>query len=92
MLAAITNGSRFAWSDWFLGIMRSFISGGAGALSSGTVVGLKDPNDWGLHSGHLFELMGIVFLATGLLHMAIFLQTHPVPDAMSNAVPETPKP
>lgn len=80
MLAAVTNGGRFAWSDWFLGIMRSFISGGAGALTSGAVVGIKDPQDWGLHSGKLFELMGIVFLATGIMHMMIYLQTHPVPD------------
>ena len=86
MLSAVTNASRFAWSDWFLGIMRSIISGGAGAVSSAFSVSFIDPKDWNFSSepGHMLELMGWTFLFTALIHMAAYLQSHPVPDAIAN--------
>lgn len=80
MITAVSTFKHMDWAGWGLGIMRSMISGGAGAVTSGVTVGILDPHDWNIHSGHLFELIGITFVGTGLIHMMTFLQTHPVPD------------
>lgn len=80
MISAVSNASRFLWQDWLIGIWRSAVSGGAGAVVASITVALKDPRDWGIHSGSLYELMATTFAGTALLHMFMFLQNHPVPD------------
>jgi hypothetical protein len=83
MIAAVTNAQRLDWSGWSLGIMRSFISGGAGAIAATTTVGFADPKDWGPNNlPHVALLFGVTFLGTGVIHMMTFLQTHPTPDAI----------
>jgi len=80
MIAAVTNGRRYAWDDWLLGLWRSLVSGGAGAVVSSVQVSIKDPKDWGFHSWNTLELIASTFLITGIIHMAVFLQTHPAPE------------
>lgn len=80
MLTAVTNASHYAWGDWFLGIMRSFLSGAAVALTTGTggaVLGIPGPMVW--------KLMGINFVLMGLYRMGEFLQLHGAPDPVAQA-------
>jgi hypothetical protein len=87
---AVVNAQRLDWQGWSLGLMRSFVSGAAGAATSTGVVGTIDPKDWGLGNlKHLALLAGLTFLGTGIFHMFIFLQTHPTPDAVPVATVET---
>lgn len=85
MLAAVTNAKRMDWAGWWLGIMRSFISGAAGAVTATGIVGFSDPKDWGTGNPvHMLTLAGATLAGTGFIHMMIFLQTHPTPDPVSN--------
>ncbi len=80
-LAAVTNARSYAWADWLIGIMRSFISGGAAALitgSGGSVLGIPGKQIW--------ELMGINFVLMGLYRMGEFLQLHGAPDQVQQAL------
>lgn len=83
-MAMLKNAEQYDWSTWLVGIMRSFVSGSAGA-----VVGVLGPmatdahdfnltSDAGLH--HTLVSMGVGFLIGGIVHMAMFLQTHSAPD------------
>lgn len=68
-----------------LGIVGALISGGAGAVATGFGAIIIDPShDFTPSMGgttHLLELMGITALVSGIISLAKFLQTHPVPDA-----------
>jgi hypothetical protein len=87
---AVTNAQRLDWQGWSLGIMRSFVSGAAGAVAATSTVSIADPNDWGKGNlGHMALLAAITFFGTGIIHMMIFLQTHPTPDAVPVATVET---
>jgi hypothetical protein len=80
-LSAITNAQRLDWPGWWLGIMRSFISGAAGAVTATGTVGYVDPKDWGTGNlPHMLLLASLTFFGVGLVHLAAFLQTHPTPD------------
>lgn len=93
MLAAVTNAKRMDWGGWWLGIMRSFISGAAGAVTATGIVGFSDPKDWGTGNPmHMLALAGATLAGTGFVHMMIFLQTHPTPDTVSNGASPAPVP
>jgi len=84
MLAAVTNAKKLDWEGWWLGIMRSFVTGAAGAVVSTGTVSIADPKDWGTGNvWHMVLLAGITFFGTGFVHLAIFLQTHPTPDPVT---------
>jgi hypothetical protein len=78
-MQALTVASRLDWSGWFAGVAGAFISGGAGAIGAGVGATLTDPGH-DLVGVKLYELMGIAFVTSGIISMAKFLQTHPVPD------------
>ena len=74
-MTAIDNAKRYAWADWLMGIMRSFLSGGAAALLTGTggaVIGIPGSQVW--------KLMLINFVLMGLYRMGEFLTLHGAPD------------
>jgi hypothetical protein len=74
-LTAIDNAKGYAWGDWGIGLMRSFLSGGAAALLTGTggaVVGVPSSQIW--------KLMLINFVLMGLYRMGEFLTLHGAPD------------
>lgn len=82
MTTMAKNFASYDWATWVVGIMRSFISGGAGAVSGAIGPMVTDPKDWNLGTGfnHVLESMLIGFLIAGFVHLAIFLQTHAVPE------------
>lgn len=85
-IAAIENAKGYDWSTWFLGAMRSFISGGSAAMVAGlTSMGIA-PNTFNLTNSihNTFKLMGVMFLFQGLYRMFEFLQLHGAPDKMGN--------
>jgi hypothetical protein len=87
---AITNAQRLDWDGWILGIMRSFVAGSAGAIAATGTVSFADPKDWGAGNlGHMAMLAAITFFGAGLMHLAVFLQTHPTPDPIVVASVET---
>jgi hypothetical protein len=78
MLAAVSNASRYDWSTWLIGIMRSFLSGAATALTTGTggaIIGIPGKQLW--------ILMGVNFVLMGLYRMGEFLQLHGSPDPVA---------
>lgn len=81
------NIKSYDWATWLIGIMRAFISGGAGALAGATGPMIVDPKDWnlgaGLHNTLISMLIGFVLL--GIVHMGIFLQTHGAPEQTQEA-------
>lgn len=72
---AVKNAQAYDWKTWLMGIMRSFISGGAAALvtgSGGAALGIQGWKVW--------ALMGINFISLGLYRMGEFLVLHGAPD------------
>jgi hypothetical protein len=74
-LTAIDNAKAYAWGDWWIGIMRSFLSGAAASFLTGTGGALV-----GVPSGQVWKLMGINFVLMGLYRMGEFLTLHGAPD------------
>lgn len=68
------------WSDWIKGIVAAFISGGAGAVTSGVVVSVGDPQQYNMGTQKFYMLVGSVFLMSGVLNMMAFLRTKSLPD------------
>ena len=84
-LTAVTNARAYDWPTWFLGIFRSFISGGSAAMVSGlTSIGIA-PDKFNLSSsvGNTLKLMGVMFLFQGGYRMFEFLQLHGAPDQLA---------
>jgi hypothetical protein len=75
MITAVTNVQRLDWDGWFRGLIGAFLSGGAGAVSSGLGANYLDK----AHDLNIFKLMGITFLISATFSLAKFLQTQPVP-------------
>jgi hypothetical protein len=75
MLAAVTNVQRLDWGGWVRGFIGAIISGGAGAVASGFGASMADP----AHDINIFKVMGFTFIISGVVSLAKFLQTSPVP-------------
>jgi hypothetical protein len=76
----VSNAKTYDWPTWFIGILRSFLSGGAAALTTGTggaVLGIPGPMVW--------KLILINFVLMGLYRMGEFLQLHGAPDPVLQA-------
>jgi hypothetical protein len=80
-LTAITNAHAYDWSTWLLGIFRSFLSGGAGAL-----VALGGSTVLKLSLKETLLLTGSQFVIMGLYRMGEFLQLHGAPDKLQVAL------
>lgn len=82
MMTAMSNAQDYDWHSWLIGIMRSFVGGGAGAVAGMLGPMATDGDHFNLTNGlhHTLISMGISFLIVGIMHMAIFLQTHSAPD------------
>jgi hypothetical protein len=72
---------RVDWGHWLYGLVSGFIGGGAGAIGTGFGEIVLDPQHvagaGGLH--HVFALMGISFLFTGIITSAAYLKQSPLP-------------
>lgn len=71
----LTTATKLDWSGWLRGVFGALISGGAGSIASGVGVTLSDPG----HDVNLIKVMGITFLVSGIVSLAKFLQSSPVP-------------
>jgi hypothetical protein len=84
MMQAYSNAQQYAWSDWVIGIMRSFLSGGAAAfitLGGGALVGVPPSKLW--------IMIGVNFVTMGLYRMGEFLQLHGAPDKITTTTVQT---
>ncbi len=66
--------------EWVRGGLSAFISGGAGAVTAGFVVGANDPTHYNPSTWKFYELVFSVFLTSGLLSAMNFWRTKPIPD------------
>lgn len=86
MITAVSTAKKLDWSGWVTGIFGSIISGGAGAVGAAFGTILVDPKDFNVMGGGLHKLlisMGITFMFSAIISLAKWLQTHPVPDAVT---------
>lgn len=77
-MQAIDNAKAYDWRTWGLGIMRSFLSGGAAALASGGGGAIA-----GITAKQQYIMMATGFLTMGLYRLGEFLQLHGAPDQLS---------
>lgn len=77
MVQAIKNAQAYDWKTWGIGIMRSFISGGAIALAT-----LGGGAGVGVQGWKLWTMTGINFVGMGLFRMGEFLTLHGAPDVV----------
>lgn len=68
------------FSDWARGLSAAFISGGATAITTSTVISAIDAKDFSLGSGKFFTLFGTVFVTSGVISAMNFLRTRPLPE------------
>lgn len=76
--------AQYDWATWFIGIMRAFIVGGAGALAAPAGPMFMDAKDYNLAEGlhKVLASMAIAFIITGIAMMGVFLKTHGAPDKL----------
>lgn len=87
-MTLLQNASRYDWSTWLLGILRSFISGGSAAMVSGlSSMGIA-PDKFNLtnNTANVVKLMVVMFLFQGSYRMFEFLQLHGAPDQLQQAL------
>lgn len=84
MQTMIQNASRYDWQNWVVGILRSFVQGGGGALAGFLGPMATDSKDFNLGSGlgHTLLSMIIGFFIAGCVQMGMFLKTHGAPDPL----------
>lgn len=98
MIAAVVNVKRYDWATWFIGIQRAFITGLAGAaVNTSATIGIDPQNfNFGPQLKHTILLATLSALGGGMVHMLVFLQTHPAPEAvpvqMSSTAMQPPDP
>lgn len=93
MITAVKTAQSLDWKGWILGFVGAFVSGGAGAV--GALIGVsyvdgQDPDHFIMQGHRMIELVGIVFLFSGIVSLAKFLQTHPVPEIGPNLLADNP--
>jgi hypothetical protein len=76
------------FSDWIYGILKSFIGGGAGAITTVFSASFIAPESFNFSGGlhRIFELMAATFLINGLLNFFYYLKQFPVPPIIDNNV------
>lgn len=79
----LNTATKLDWASWLRGLIGAFVSGGAGAIGGATGATMLDPMTFNLNAGFgvTMKLMGVAFLVSGIVSLAKFLQTSPVPDA-----------
>jgi hypothetical protein len=82
-MQALSTATSLDWGGWFRGLIGAFVSGGAGAIGGATGATMLDPKVFNLNDGLgiTLKLMGVAFLISGIVSLAKYLQTAPVPNA-----------
>ena len=78
------------WGKWAYGLVSGFIGGGAGSIGSGVGGIITDPEHFNPANGfrHLFVLMGVSFLFSGIITAAAYLKQSPLPQMREAWTPE----
>ena len=81
-----TTVAKLDWIGWAKGLVAAFIGGGASSVSAGFGSMFTDPEHFNLGTSphglrHLFTVMGITFLISGVVSLAAYLKQSPVPPA-----------
>lgn len=74
-MTAIDNAKHYDWATWLMGLMRSFLSGGAASLAALGGSGIA-----GLNLRQTLIMTGSGFVVMGLYRMGEFLTLHGAPD------------
>jgi len=77
------------WDSWLYGLFAGFLGGGSGAVVSGVVVSINDPQHYNFGSGSFYELVFSVFVANGLLSFFTYLHQNPLPKVKTVTTVET---
>jgi hypothetical protein len=67
------------FTDWIRGLVSAFVSGGASAVTTAVVAPALTP-ELAAGTAKFFILVGSVFVMSGVIGMANFLRTKPIPD------------
>jgi hypothetical protein len=89
MVTAFSTAQKLDWAGWLLGIGGAAISGGSSAIGGGFGSIIADPEHFNVVQGgfkHVLVVMGIAFSVSAIISLAKFLQTHPVPDQLQQAL------
>jgi hypothetical protein len=78
-MKAITIAGSLNWSGWLRGVIGAFVSGGAAGIGAATAVTAFDPSH-DIVGWTLSKVVGLTFVITGIVSLAKFLQSHPLPD------------
>jgi hypothetical protein len=78
---AFESIKTYDFGTWMIGIMRSFLSGGAAALGGITGSGIA-----GLNLRQTLIVTGSGFVVMGLYRLGEFLQLHGAPDKIQQAL------
>ncbi len=73
---ALAVASKLDWSGWVRGVVGAAALG-AGAVAAGFGAQMADP----AHDISIFKVMGFTFIISGVVSLAKYLQTTPVPSA-----------
>lgn len=65
---------------WLRGLFSAGISGGASAVSGGTLVSMLAPDQFNLQTGKFYVLMAGLFVANAIVSIMKFLAQHPLPE------------
>ncbi len=76
------NLGRFDFTNWIVGLVSAFISGGAGAFLTGTGIMVTDPVYFTSHPWTSFRVYILTFLSTGVFSMMNFLHQQPFPKTL----------
>ena len=79
------TAAKLDWDGWLRGVIGALISGGAGSIASGFAVTIADP----AHDVSILKVIAFTFLISGVVSMAKFLQTTPVPNVVTVEVKNT---
>lgn len=80
-MTAIENAKSYDFQTWLIGIMRSFLSGGAAALASLSGAGIS-----GLSLNQTLKTTAASFLIMGLYRLGEFVTLHGAPDKIDQTL------
>ena len=72
--------SKLDVDSWLRGLFSAGISGGAAAISSGTLVTGLAPETFSFYTWKFYAVVFGMFISQGIVSMAKFLQAHPLPE------------
>lgn len=70
---------RLDWGNWLYGIGAGFIGGGSTAVTGAMALMVIDSKDFYLGGVKIWQVMGLMFVFSGVKDMMLFLAQQPLP-------------